>query len=273
MKAPDKRAIKRALWASSPLVLLLLFILAIWNDFLPLAWATGIEGNAYAANFVLAFATVCGQAVIFINLCFYLVDIRPAGPASGGDRETRAEMDDVYWILLLCGVATFVYFVYAASALCGVRRPGWPIFRLDFFGVAARVMTVLMFAMFTFVDSKMARFWSRHLASMPTDGHDDDAKRATASRDFATMSVWLIDMPAIFVTLTSWSLLAIMSGAPFMSQQLDTRYESGLIWVTMQRRDVELFLHGVDSGVVIAAMLLSQFVFMWLMWRYRDGEV
>ena len=268
MKAPSeptRAALFRIGIAGLPLVALAVFLFAVASDRLSTDWALEVDGNRYAANFVLAVATACSQLIVFVNLSFYLYDTRPPRGSAAASMLPEGQVGrGFYFALCVCWCAIGAYFLYVVVTLLGKGKEGYWLFSFDTFARVSRLVTVGLFTVFACVDGALAKAWRRVIAVQgPTTA-------AMRSRDLARFSMYLIDLPAIGVTVSSWLVVHFLSCSEFVTKVAEFDYLSGKVWAQLRRGEADLFINGIDTGVVVATMLLSQFTFAWLVWFFQE---
>ncbi len=257
---------KRILAAGTPLAILLVFMLSVRMSWIPLSWAFALNGNRFALDFVLAVVTALSQLVIFINLLFYLSDIYPSQP---GPSAVPTGSIGRRTFLLLCGSAFAfgIYFLYAAFTFFGLSHDGVWIFSVDGFSFISRVVTVVFFVVFLIADASLVKSWDKVLKEGA-----GNAECGVRARSLAWFSVFLIDLPSIAVTLTSWGIVHALRGSEFVSHYKDVGYVSlPVVAATIDGQLSKLFFDGLDTGVMVTTMLISQFVFAILVIQFGEA--
>jgi hypothetical protein len=271
-------ALRRAAIAFIPVLCLALFLWMVGTNRLQMTWLT-INGNRYAANVVLAVTTVLSQLIVFVNLCFYLSDVRATRGVATDAKEALWSLGGAvskwpYRVLVGAWGTIFLYFGIALMTLFGGGRDGLWLFSLEAFSLLARIVTLGFFGAFLIVDVAVRNSWEAELQLLSgRSSRSGDERRAVNLRDLAEYSIYLIDLPAIVVTLASWIAVFGLEHSRYIRNMLEVDYVSGQAWSAMSLADAELFIHGIDTGVIVATMLLSQWIFAWLMWKCRGTDV
>lgn len=260
--ATPRVPLARILVAGLPLFGLLAFVALVATDWIGPDLALAIDGNLYAANFILAVSTAAGQLVVFVNLNFYLNDINPSKAARGGVVPKGEVGIWTYHVLRCSAFGIGAYFLLIGVTLLGLGKKGYWLFSLDTFAWLSRIVTIILFAVFFWVDHVLAKSWTKVETSSSSAREKTRARR---NRDLARFSKYLIDVPAIAVTVSSWAVVSCLRSSRFVAQVAES-YVSGNVWgAPLSQADLELFVNGIDTGVVVATMLLSQLTFTWLL--------
>lgn len=235
-----------------------------------------IAGNSYRANSVLLLLLLSAQLAVAIGLAFYVIEVftsifnaaRRGGPAS------RMGCFSLFSLATVCAVL-LLFLVAIVGAAAGYLSNELAVASLDNLVIASRYVTLVTFSVFLFIDGWFMLIARAELKTLRTTADTPDARRLRNDYDLSSGATWFINVPTILVTAAMWALSHRLAENPEFHKFRDLEfYPLHVIEAPLAPGMFELFLNGVEAGVLAAVLLFSQIIFAALRvrWEYRDAN-
>jgi hypothetical protein len=262
---------------AGPLLVGLVVLVLAGYGYSTLDWLQDIDGNKYQANNVLLLAILVSHLIVAISLWLYFKD-------TFGTVLHYKGRDDVFvgslMVRAMRWTGTARVFSVGYVALI-VLASFWSAISFRFLIKGNKVVTIICFLIFVCVDKLLADAKGAenaeanevHAKAGTQPSAAENSRRACNENDieFSRYSTFLINLPTIIITSLVWWLGWFMEnhptafGAAFNSVSM-TRVvvNSGLDW--------HLFIDGLETGAIVASLLLSQMIFALIKIRYHVKE-
>jgi hypothetical protein len=239
-----------------------------------------IDGYVYPVSSILLLLVLGSIAVVAINLLFYLSDMmRQVGKNEEGVGITWRR--SVLFVLVGMLLLLVAYIVLIVLATLGFKSPFSHLLELTSIFSFSRWLAVITFSCFLVIDAAFAWSYTKQLqflfgqysaqigsASERLSQLFLKIAQMRNNREFALLSAVLIDLPFLILTILGGALVDYVASNPMLHAARDMDFPTHSEYTVLEEGLFELFLQGVDAGVSVSVLLMSQLVFATLVVRW-----
>jgi hypothetical protein len=256
----------------TPVVISIALVMAYGSEGVSLSPFEGIQGNDYSINNVLLMFILASHGVLLISLGLYSADVwhdvlRYRGANKSVHRCNQFALLAIFVTILVI----ILYFLFVILCCAGVKKSDADWFCFQTIFLCNKILSLLVFAAFFVLDLVLIRSQQKQLRDEVGGGLAlFERRRHRNNIRLSLESTIFINVPALFVTIFAFWLSHFLASRAF-TFRLDRSFPHPLS-VPLGNGAYELFVDGLETGVIVASIFISQIIFAAIKfrWHYRD---
>lgn len=256
----------------SPIIAGVLFIYLYGSSNSSVDWFSTIQGNDYSINVVLLVFILVSYMVLLITFILYLKGIfLEVFLYKGNSRFFKVynSIALVLNILILIAIVGYIGFIFVCHWV--VQSKG---FTFHYIIRANTFLSGIIFSLFIIIDCLTVK--SEKIKLQETQSSkaefDKEEKQIRNNIRFSYASTVLINGPVISLIVLADVMAKLLIGNEGFKDFIDKTFYHMLRVPMLREETYNLFIIGMETGLVVSVLLFSQIVFLFLKfwWHYEN---